>query len=136
VKKAPDSYYDSPRPDLPEALNLEEGTLKERIASLQEKGYFSPPPRPWCLGKSDRGLGRSDYAILDKFGKVVAEFGNNHETASVIIEAINAILPENKLRQVPACTCGKPIVFVTDNQFTCTHCNKVWRQRVIVEEIN
>lgn len=135
MKKAPDSYHDSPRPDLPEALSLEGGTLEERIASLVEKGYFYPQPRPWSLGRSDRGLGRGDYAILDKFGKVVVEFGSNHETASAIIEAINAFIPENRRRVAQACTCGKPIVFVTDNQFTCTRCNKVWRQRIIVEEV-
>lgn len=136
MKKAPDSYFDSPRPHLTDAIELEEGTLQERIDSLISKGYYSPQSRPWSLGISNRGLGRGDYAVLDKFGNVVGEFGDKRETAEAIIEAVNAFFPENKQRPIAkACACGKPIVFVTGNQFTCTRCNKVWRQRVVVEEV-
>jgi hypothetical protein len=88
-KKAPKSYLDHRRPPLMEALKLEGGTLMEATESLKRKGYYTPPPRPWQLGFNDRGLGRGDYAVLDKFGDLVVTV-ENRETAVFIIEAANS----------------------------------------------
>ncbi len=89
AEAAPDSYLDHKRPPLREALVLEGGTWSEAIASLERKGYFTAPPRPWTLGFKDRGHGRNDYAVLDKFGDLVAE-AENRETAGFIIKAVNS----------------------------------------------
>ena len=88
MEKAPESYLDHKRPPLLEALRLEGGTMEEAIASLTKRGYFTAPPRPWTLGFKDRGLGRGDFAVLDKFGDLVVET-QNRETAEFIIEAAN-----------------------------------------------
>jgi hypothetical protein len=88
-KTAPTSYLDQRRPPLLEALQLEGGTLMERTESLKRKGYYTPPPRPWQLGVNDRGLGRGDYAVLDKFGDLVVAV-ENRETAEFIIDAVNS----------------------------------------------
>lgn len=85
---APKSYLDCKRPPLIEALKLEGGTFEEATASLDRKGYFTAPPRPWNLGFMDRGLGRGDFAVLDKFGDLVVETPNR-ETAEFIIKSAN-----------------------------------------------
>ena len=89
-KKAevPGSYTDSRRPSLLEALQLKGGTMEEAYASLEQKGYFTPPPRPWRLGFQDRGMGRRDYAVLDKFGDPVVQ-APNRIVAEFIIKAVN-----------------------------------------------
>jgi hypothetical protein len=87
-KKAPKSYLDHRRPPLHEALALEGGLLTEARQSLVKKGYFTPPPRPWSLGFNDRGNGRGDFAVLDKFGDLVVET-QNLETAELIIALVN-----------------------------------------------
>lgn len=85
---APKSYVDARRPPLEEAMRLEGGTLEKAIASLEAKGYFTPPPGPWQLGGKDRGHGHMNYAILDRFGDLVME-APNQATAELVIEAVN-----------------------------------------------
>lgn len=63
-------------------------SMDEALKSLKQKGYFSPRPRPWQLGFRDRGLGRGDFAVLDRFGDLVAEVSK--EDAELIISAVNA----------------------------------------------
>lgn len=94
IMPPPDSYLDARRPPLQEAIQAEaegrEGmTLTEAVASLTSKGYFTPRPRPWQLGRSDRGHGHGNYAVLDRFGDVVVE-APNREDAELIIAAVNA----------------------------------------------
>jgi len=93
MSETPKSYVDQKRPALNEAL-LAEGdvTIKEALASLERKGYFTPRPRPWSLGFRDRGLGHGDYAVLDRFGDIVAE-KVLREDAELIIAAVNAYKP-------------------------------------------
>jgi len=67
-------------------------TIEEAIASLERKGYFTPRPRPWKLGFRDRGLGRGDFAVLDRFGGLVAETLQRAD-AELIIVAANAHRP-------------------------------------------
>ncbi len=90
AKRAPKSYLDLRRPPLQEALLLEGShlTVFEASDSLTKKGYFAPKPRPWGVGRSDRGLGRGSYAILDRFGDLVAEMPDL-ETTELIVEAVN-----------------------------------------------
>ena len=90
---APDSYLDARRPPLQEALAAEgDMTIMEAVDSLTRKGYFTPRPRPWQLGRSDRGHGHGNYAVLDRFGDVVVEVPNR-EDAELIIAAVNAYQP-------------------------------------------
>jgi hypothetical protein len=98
MKKTPDSYINKKRPPISEALRLEGGTIEEATASLIKKGYFTPPPRPWTFGYIERGHGRKNFAVLDKFGDLVTEL-NNKETAEFIIEAANNF--ETKLEHKP-----------------------------------
>jgi len=73
--KAPKSYINRRRPLIIEAIKLEgDMMMSEAIKSLERKGYFTPRPRPWKLGFRDRGLGRQDFAVLDRFGDLVAEY--------------------------------------------------------------
>jgi len=65
--------------------------MSEALESLKKKGYFTPRPRPWKLGYRDRGLGRGDFAVLDRFGDLVAEVANK-EDAELIISAVNAVV--------------------------------------------
>ena len=65
--------------------------MSEAIELLKRKGYYSPRPRPWQLGFKDRGLGRQDWAVLDRFGDLVAEVANK-EDAELIISAVNAVV--------------------------------------------
>ena len=92
-QKAPDSYVDSRRPELAEAMQLEFDAGKRNVddvfESLKAKGYFTPRPRPWRIGAHERGLGRIDYAVLDRFGDLVVK-APNCETAELIILAVNA----------------------------------------------
>ena len=90
MPKAPESYVDQRRPPLLDAI-LAEGnmTLEEATASLERKGYFTARPRPWKLGFRDRGLGRGDFAVLDRFGDLVAETSQRAD-AELIIAAENA----------------------------------------------
>jgi hypothetical protein len=88
MNEAPESYLDHKRPPLHEAIKLESGTLDEILETLEKKGYFTAPPRPWSLGFKERGLGRGDFAVLDKFGDLVAET-QDRETSEFIIEAVN-----------------------------------------------
>ncbi len=89
MNKPPESYLDARRPPLLEALKLEGGTITEATESLTKKGYYEPPPRPWSLGVSHRGLGRNDYAVLDKFADLVVET-KDRVIAELIIDAVNA----------------------------------------------
>jgi hypothetical protein len=67
---------------------LEGGTIDEALASLERKGYFEPPPGPWKLGVQDRGMGRANFAVLDRFGDLVVEVKDRF-TAELIISAVN-----------------------------------------------
>ena len=90
MSKAPESYLDQRRPPLLEALEAEgDVTLEEAMALLKRKGYFTPRPRPWKLGFHDRGHGRGDFAVLDRFGDLVAKT-SDCEDAKFIVEAANA----------------------------------------------
>ena len=71
-----------------EALKLEGSTIEEAAASLERKGYFEPPPRPWRLGVHDRGHSRASFAVLDRFNDVVVEVADQ-ATAELIIVAVN-----------------------------------------------
>ncbi len=96
MKRAPKSYLNRRRPNLLNAVNLGgKATVEEALESLEKKGYFTSPPRPWKLGYRDRGLGREDYGILDRFGDVVIE-GVSKETAELIIKAVNQHEKNNK----------------------------------------
>ena len=89
MPNAPGSYVDQRRPPLLEALKAEgDMTLGEATVSLERKGYFTPRPRPWQLGFRDRGHGRGDFAVLDRFGDLVAEIRERAD-AELIIEAVN-----------------------------------------------
>jgi hypothetical protein len=85
---APESYLETKRPPLNEALKLEGGTVIEATKSLEAKGYFTPAPRPWSLGFNDRGHGHRDWGVIDKFGDLVVRCPNK-ETAELIIVAVN-----------------------------------------------
>lgn len=89
MSKPPASYRNIKRPPLMEAIRLEGGTIEEGAEALERKGYFEPPPRPWKLGSSDRGIGRKNFAVLDRFGDVVV-LVNDRRTAELIISAVNA----------------------------------------------
>lgn len=88
-----ESYSDAKRPPLDEAIKMEfdDGvkTLNEVYDVLTKKGYFTPQPRPWSVGYHDRGLGRGDYAVIDKFGDLVVKVPNK-ETAEFIVLACNS----------------------------------------------
>ena len=56
---------------------------------MMSKGYFTPPPRPWQLGALDRGMGRRDFVVLDRFGDLVVKV-ESCETDELIILAVNA----------------------------------------------
>ena len=89
----PESYLDERRPPLLDAIRAEgDVTIEEATASLERKGYFTARPRPWKLGFRDRGLGRGDFAVLDRFGDLVAETPERAD-AEMIIEAVNAYKP-------------------------------------------
>jgi hypothetical protein len=107
MPKAPKSYLNRRRPPLQEALLAEQqailarkgrtdsgvAALNEEIrASLERKGYYTPRPRPWQLGFRHRGLGHGDWAVLDRFGDLVAETPNR-EDAELIVAAVNAYKP-------------------------------------------
>lgn len=93
--KAPKSYVNARRPELNDAAKLEFKADKGLvgmdavIARLEEKGYFAPLPRPWKLGFKDRGMGRGDFAVLDRFGDLVAEV-RHREDAALVIAAVNS----------------------------------------------
>ena len=90
MPKAPESYVDQRRPPLLDAIRAEGNvTIEKATASLERKGYFTARPRPWKLGFRDRGLGRGDFAVLDRFGDLVAETAQR-EDAELIIAAVNA----------------------------------------------
>lgn len=90
MNKAPDSYLDCKRPPIEEALRLEgDMTMGEATDSLEKKGYFTPRPRPWRLGCRDRGIGRVDFAVLDRFGDVVVEVPSQSD-GEFIISAVNS----------------------------------------------
>ena len=90
MKKAPKSYIDQKRPPLREAI-LAEGnmTIEEALTALARKGYFTARPRPWKLGFHDRGLDRSDFAVLDRFGDLIAVTPQIAD-AALIVAAVNA----------------------------------------------
>ncbi|MFH1473259.1 MAG: hypothetical protein ABIF06_02540 [bacterium] len=90
MKRAPKSYLNRSRPPIQEAMALEGNmSICEAVKSLERKGYFTPRPRPWSLGFKDRGHGFGDWAILDRFGDLVAEVENKAD-AELIILAVNA----------------------------------------------
>lgn len=89
---APESYLNERRPPFHEALATEGLPFNEAMESLKRKGYFTPKARPWQLGYQDRGLGSGDYAVLDRYGDVVAE-KLSREDAEFIIAAANAHTP-------------------------------------------
>ena len=90
MPKAPKSYVDQRRPPLLDAIRAEGNvTIEEATASLERKGYFTARPRPWQLGFRDRGLGRGSFAVLDRFGDLVAEIPERAD-AELIIAAVNA----------------------------------------------
>lgn len=89
MDKAPESYLNARRPPVKDALELEKGSIEERVKALDRKGYFTPPPGPWSVGRQDRGFGHYDYAVLDCFGDVVVE-AKNEDTAQLIVAAVNA----------------------------------------------
>ena len=90
MNKAPKSYLNRRRPPIIEAIKMEgDMTMGEAVESLQKKGYYTPRPRPWKLGYRDRGLGRGDFAVLDRFGDLVAEVESQTD-AELIISAVNA----------------------------------------------
>ncbi|MFH0987787.1 MAG: hypothetical protein V1763_00240 [Parcubacteria group bacterium] len=68
---------------------MERGTFEEAYASLKNKGYFTPMPRPWKIGSKDQGLGHITLAILDKYGDVVAD-NIQRQDAELIIKTVNA----------------------------------------------
>ena len=84
------SYKNRKRPPIKDAM-LAEGkvTIEEALTSLERKGYFTARPRPWTLGFRDRGLGYGDFAVLDRFGDLVAETPQRAD-AELIIAAVNA----------------------------------------------
>jgi len=87
--KAPRSYLNRRRPPISEAVCLEgDMSVSEAVKSLERKAYFTPRPRPWKLGYRDRGLGRQDYAVLDRFRDLVAEVVSRAD-AELIISAVN-----------------------------------------------
>ena len=93
MPNAPESYVDQRRPPLLDAIRAEGNvTIAEAIASLERKGYFTARPRPWTLGFHDRGLGHGDFAVLDRFGDLVAETPQRAD-AELIITAGNAYTP-------------------------------------------
>ena len=93
MPKAPKSYVNHRRPPLIEALEAEGAVnLKEATDSLTDKGYFTSKPRPWKIGFFDRGHGRRNYAVLDRFGDLVAETPNS-EDAELIVVAVNTFKP-------------------------------------------
>ncbi len=67
-------------------------TMREALVSLGSKGYFTPRPRPWKLGSHDRGHGRNDFAVLDRFGDLVAGIPDRAD-AELIIAAVNVYKP-------------------------------------------
>ncbi|MGD0976899.1 MAG: hypothetical protein ABR875_01215 [Minisyncoccia bacterium] len=90
MAKVPKSYLNKRRPPIQEAVFLEgDISLIDAIKSLEKKGYFTPRPRPWKPGFNNRGMGHGDYAILDRFGDIVAEKVSK-EDAGFIISAVNA----------------------------------------------
>ena len=90
MPNAPESYVDQQRPPLMDAIRAEgDVTIEEATTSLERKGYFPARPRPWKLGFRDRGLGRSDFAVLDRFGDLVTETPQRAD-AELIIAAVNA----------------------------------------------
>jgi len=90
MPKAPASYKNRRRPPLMDAIRAEGNvTMGEAADSLISKGYFTPRPRPWKLASRDRGLGHYDFAIVDRFGDLVAEVPQR-EDAELIIAAVNS----------------------------------------------
>ena len=89
MRIAPKSYLNRRRLPILEAIDLEGNmSISDALESLQRKGYYSPRPRPWKLGFSDRGLGRGDFAILDHFGDLVAKV-ENYADAELIVFVVN-----------------------------------------------
>ena len=86
---APKSYINERRPSLNAAIRAERDVTFNTIdvfEILERKGYFTARPRPWRLG---RGHGRGGFAVLDRFGDLVAEIPQ-HADAELIVTAVNA----------------------------------------------
>lgn len=101
----PKSYLNRRRPSLQDAVADEGRSMGEgatwhvAIQRLEEKGYFTPQPRPWKLGAMQRGLGSVSYAVLDRFGDVVLQPHNHplaRQTCEHIIKAVNILHVEEK----------------------------------------
>ena len=89
MPNVPESYVDQQRPSLMDAIRAEgDVTIAEATASLERKGYFTARLRPWKLGFRFRGLGRGDFAALDRFGDLVTETSQRAD-AELIIVAVN-----------------------------------------------
>lgn len=84
---APDSYVDERRPTLARALVLEgKGSHAVALQSLQDKGYFTPPPRPWsAVGEEMHG--ELSCAVVDRFGDIVCKT-RARSTADLIVTAV------------------------------------------------
>lgn len=96
MSKAPDSYRDQQRPPLDDAIRAEgDIPTEDALAILVRKDYFTARPRPWKLGWRDRGLGRGDYGVLDRFGDIVAMIPERSD-AELIIAAVNAYEQDKK----------------------------------------
>jgi len=90
MQKAPKSWVNRRRIPLHDAMKLEGvETFDEGVKILVEKGYFTPQPGPWKIGGRDRGHDHVDYAVMDKFGDIVAEMPNR-VTAELVISAVNS----------------------------------------------
>lgn len=91
MSKAPESYLEVQRPPLKDAIQAEGNvTLDRALASLERKDYFTARPRPWNVGLRSQGLGRSTFAVLDRFGDVVAE-NLSKADAELIVESVNTL---------------------------------------------
>lgn len=91
MSEAPASYLNSKRIPIGEAMALEgELPMVEALKRLEEKGYFTPNPRPWQIAFRDRGHGHGDYLVIDAFGDIVADH-LTRENAIFIVEGAHAM---------------------------------------------
>ncbi len=89
---APESHFDALQPIPAGALAIGDSLPVDQAVESVRGDSLAPKPRPWQLGYHDRGLGRGDYAVLDRFGEVVIE-KLSRKDAELIIAAVNAYKP-------------------------------------------